>query len=137
LAGETEVLRANLPQCGYVHHKFDKFHLLCPGTNSGRRCGRPATNRLSYGTAYIIDKSKHLQLIFINRVFRNKYVKYIPNVKLADSKKRVAMHVGFANLFIDNCMKVKANAKVKVSLCLINQPRHDDVWGMEVSLHNS
>jgi hypothetical protein len=23
----------------------------CPDANSGRRCGKPATNRLSYGTA--------------------------------------------------------------------------------------
>jgi hypothetical protein len=48
LAGETEVLRENLLQCRFVHHKP---HMLCPDANLGRRGGKPATNRLSYGTA--------------------------------------------------------------------------------------
>jgi hypothetical protein len=48
LAGETEVLGENLPQCRFVHHKP---HMLCPDANPSRRGGKPATNRLSYGTA--------------------------------------------------------------------------------------
>jgi hypothetical protein len=28
-----------------------KPHILCPNANPGRRGGKPATNRLSYGTA--------------------------------------------------------------------------------------
>jgi hypothetical protein len=40
LAGETEVLGENLPQ----RHPD-------PGLNPGRRGGKPATNRLSYGAA--------------------------------------------------------------------------------------
>jgi hypothetical protein len=40
MAGETEV--------HFVHHKS---HMTWPGSNPGRRCGKPATNRLSYGTA--------------------------------------------------------------------------------------
>jgi hypothetical protein len=43
LAGETEVLGENLPQCHFVHHKS---HVTWPG----RRGEKPATNRLSYGT---------------------------------------------------------------------------------------
>jgi hypothetical protein len=48
LAGETEVLGENLPHRHFLHHKSD---LPDPGSNPGRRGGKPATNRLSYGTA--------------------------------------------------------------------------------------
>jgi hypothetical protein len=37
------------PQRHFFHYKF---HLTRPGSNPGRRGGKPATNRLSYGAAY-------------------------------------------------------------------------------------
>jgi hypothetical protein len=43
LAGETELLGENLPLCPH------KSHMLDFGSNSGRRDGKPETNRLSYG----------------------------------------------------------------------------------------
>jgi hypothetical protein len=49
LAGETEVFGENLPRRHFAHHKF---HLLDPGANPGRRGGKPATNRFSYGAGY-------------------------------------------------------------------------------------
>jgi hypothetical protein len=52
LAGETEVLGENLLRRHFVHHKF---HLPDPGANPGRRGGNPATNRLSYGAARILQ----------------------------------------------------------------------------------
>jgi hypothetical protein len=48
LARETEVLRENLPQYHFVHHKP---YMLYPDTNPGIRGGKPAANRLSHGTA--------------------------------------------------------------------------------------
>jgi hypothetical protein len=48
LAWETEVFGENLPRRHFVHHKF---HLPEPGANPGRRGGKPATNRFSYGAA--------------------------------------------------------------------------------------
>jgi hypothetical protein len=49
LAGETEVLGENLPQ----RHFFPSQNPTWPdpGLNPGRRCGKLATNRLSYGAS--------------------------------------------------------------------------------------
>jgi hypothetical protein len=52
LAGETEVLGENLHQRHFVDHKS---HMTWPdlGSKPGRRGGKPANNRPSYGTACV------------------------------------------------------------------------------------
>jgi hypothetical protein len=50
LAGETEVLGENLPQRYFVDHKIP--HDQTRAWTPGRRGGKPATNRFSYGAAY-------------------------------------------------------------------------------------
>jgi hypothetical protein len=49
LAGETEVLRENLPQRHFRPSQNPTWP--DPGLNLGRRGGKPATNRLRYGSA--------------------------------------------------------------------------------------
>jgi hypothetical protein len=49
LAGETSFLGGNLPQRHFCPSQNPTFPH--PGLNPGRRGGKPATNRLSYGAA--------------------------------------------------------------------------------------
>jgi hypothetical protein len=49
LAGETEVLGENLPQRHFCPSQIPTWP--DPDLNPGRRGGKPATNRLSYGAA--------------------------------------------------------------------------------------
>jgi hypothetical protein len=51
LAGETEVLGENLPQCHFCPSQNPT--LPDPGLNPGCRGGKPATNHLSYGVAHL------------------------------------------------------------------------------------
>jgi hypothetical protein len=53
LAGETEVLGENLPQCYDVLCGPQIPHDLTRGSNTRRRGGKPAANRLYYRTAYL------------------------------------------------------------------------------------
>jgi hypothetical protein len=51
LVGETEVLGENLPQRHFCPQQNPTWP--DPGLNPGRHGGKPATNRLSYGAAYV------------------------------------------------------------------------------------
>jgi hypothetical protein len=47
--GNRSTRRKTCPSATFVHHKIP--HDLGPVLNAGRRGGKPATNRLSYGAA--------------------------------------------------------------------------------------
>jgi hypothetical protein len=46
--GNRSIFGENLPQCHFAHHEA---HVFSSDSNPGRRGWKPATNRLSYGTA--------------------------------------------------------------------------------------
>jgi hypothetical protein len=63
LAGETEVSGGNLPQGHFCPSQNPTWP--DPGLHPGRRGGKPATNRLSYGSAENSD------LLPAQELFRN------------------------------------------------------------------
>jgi hypothetical protein len=83
LAGETEVLGENLPQCRFVHHKP---HMLSPDAIPGRSSRKPATNRLSDGTAFVIESKGvyfEVGIEFLNITGRSELPTLILSLKLA------------------------------------------------------
>jgi hypothetical protein len=62
LAGETEVLGENLPQRHFCPSQNPTWPE--PGLNPGRRGGKPATNRLSYGAAIKISLTSPITFHF-------------------------------------------------------------------------
>jgi hypothetical protein len=65
-AGETEVLGENLPSAtlSTTNHTW-----IDPGANPGLRGERPATNRLSHGTARYFTYSSGLNLCYCDDIF--------------------------------------------------------------------
>jgi hypothetical protein len=69
-AGETEELGENLPSAtlSTTNHTW-----IDPGANPGLRGERPATNRLSHGTAFIINTTgqKYLKGLYFLKLETN------------------------------------------------------------------
>jgi hypothetical protein len=66
LAGETEVLGENLPRRHFCSSQNPTWP--DPGLNPGRRGGKPATNRLSYGAAKIFPLRRSFSLYSRNNM---------------------------------------------------------------------
>jgi hypothetical protein len=66
LGGETEVLGENLPQRHFCQSQNPTWPE--PGLNPGRRGGKPATNRLSYGAAPPQQLDGFYSYVIFNRV---------------------------------------------------------------------
>jgi hypothetical protein len=89
LVGEAEVLGENLPHCHFVHHTFNLLRL---GSNPGRRSGKPAANRLSYGTAFVSLTDEYRGVLHI--VKNEKYTHDItfPTISKADAVETYTLH---------------------------------------------
>jgi hypothetical protein len=72
LTGETEILGENLPRRHFVHHKS---HLRDPGL----RCGKPATNRFSYGVVCAVYLEAVLRADLLSKAFYKMSVNVILN----------------------------------------------------------
>jgi hypothetical protein len=72
LAGETEVLGENLPQRHFVTTNPTWPDL---GSNPGRRDGKPATNRLSYGAAQVDAFNKTQTMCMLNTSLKSFHLK--------------------------------------------------------------
>jgi hypothetical protein len=69
LARETEVLGENLPRRDFCPSQNPTWPDQC--LNRGRRGGKPATNRLSYGAAQIV------KLSFLKRKFYELGIRFL------------------------------------------------------------
>jgi hypothetical protein len=72
LVGETEVLGENLPSASL---STTNPTWLDPGLNPGRRGGKPATNRLSYGAALVMAMIAMANFLKICE-FREEHIEY-------------------------------------------------------------
>jgi hypothetical protein len=93
-AGETEVLGENLPQRHFVHHKIP--HDQTQSRTSDRRSGKPATNRLSYGAAFVSNNVQQDKC--------DKTVMAPHNVKLLVKSRSVFKH---HDMKIQECVEVQ------------------------------
>jgi hypothetical protein len=92
MAGETEVLGENLPQRHFCPSQNPTWP--DPGLNPGRRGGKLATNRLSYGAAYSWDISARTFLYESRKRNTNKNYRTNPNKLVRRQLNRRAYNNG-------------------------------------------
>jgi hypothetical protein len=89
-AGKTEVLRENLLQRHFCPSQNPTWP--DPGLTTGSRCGKPATNRLSYGAAYerLCSMELHRFTWCVTKQKKSVYFFYIFN-----HKQKIALRDSF------------------------------------------
>jgi hypothetical protein len=121
LAGETEVLGENLPQrhcCPSQNPTWPD-----PGLNLGRRGGKPATNRLSYGAAIMTCVKTGCNLCCKTEILEEN-ICHISWHSVTNSD-----HLSTFTSVL-NAALLTISKKIKLSLCLTNWAlSHECLWG--------
>jgi hypothetical protein len=114
VAGETEIVGGNLPQCRSVEADPNDVD---SGSKPDRLGGKPVITRPSYGTAKFLCSPKVITVIAIGR-----HTKYNKAHQLSDYPKLFVFHMSRIRILVHSPLKVST----EVEECSL--PIYDAVW---------